>query len=402
MKPARSGVMAIVITAAMVAACASGIAPAPSGTIAPSSPESTIAPTGTPAPPLSLTSVEIGALQMPFGLGGVLAFDRGYVTWGVIEESGTFATWYSTDGASWRQTVQSTPIVSCPGYSPRSNLSDVYAGAPVAGTVVLLGSLAVPDGIECDRHKVVALATADGTTWHRSPPFGPPDTTQVWAHAVWAAPGGLEALVGQSELDRWTIWRSPGGLAWTQVGSIEAAAEMQSWHVYGAGPDGTRLGFRSDPDGPGAVVASTDGTTWMEVGGIPAGFQIVDVLPPPGSGGRWIVSMVREDPEEARVLSSVDLVTWEAVTFPRLGIESLIATPDGFAAIGLSPQREVGCNDTCRPEDMALYTSANGVIWTKQFGIASPEARVVDGPGGMLLFESRVDGDVAVLRVEPD
>lgn len=383
------------LTAVLVAACSAAPVTTPSATATTgaTSPASVTAdpPGETPSGPLTFESTAIGKIPGAPYLTGALAFERGYLAWGTIDDVGTVATWYSADGATWAQSVHSTPIVPCPGYAARPDFGSVYDGASIGGGIVLAGGLAIPDDLDCDRQKAVAIATTDGTTWDRSAPFGPQRARWEWSQNVWAAPGGVEAMV-ESDQKPGTIWRSADGLAWIEVGFLEAPVGGQVG-VYASSSDGTRLGYRSDPEGPGAVLASRDLVAWYEVTGLPTGFGIVGVIPPERAGGLWLLSMVRDDPEEARLVWSPNLVSWQEVTFPRPAIWSLVSTPNGFVAIGYSEQREVGCGDNCRPSDPALYASADGVTWTRQFDVGHEGARIVVGPAGTLLFESR-DGVV--------
>ena len=89
--------------------------------------------------------------------------------------------------------------------------------------------------------------------------------------------------------------------------------------------------------------SSENGSDWHPGTTLPPDSYVVGVAPPTAPGRPWLVAIEREDPEEARILASRDLVSWTRVTFDKPGIRGLTATTDGWVAVGFYPSRDTGC-----------------------------------------------------------
>src|SRR3954469_1212147 len=358
-------VLALVLTAALVAACTSdppsSASPAPSvaivepsiavhstpattGSPPPSSAPATPAvatpmptseptteptePSPTPpagAPPLAWT--KLGTISTGSGgsVGGIRRLAGGYVAWGTsgkaTDEDPPFTTWFSADGRSWERTVHATSMVPCPGWTARPDLEVTGEPASNGHALVFIATYLLPDADACDRAWVISLSTTDGRTWSRSKPFGTPHDDlawAMWADDSWAIPGGWETVVNTGS-DVSTTWRTADLATWAEVGAIAASSpeKGRGFRVLGAGPDGTRLGLvEADPDRaePLILQSSTNAVDWATVRTLPPGFGVTTVVPPSAPGTPWVVGIEREDPEQARILVSTNLVDWSRTT----------------------------------------------------------------------------------------
>ena len=155
--------------------------------------------------------------------------------------------------------------------------------------------------------------------------------------------------------------------------------------ALGASTDGTHLGVSqtwSDDGSTSTLMSSADGMEWHDVRTLPKDFYVTGVAPPASPGQPWVVAIEREFPEEARILTSENLVDWTRTTFAKPGIRGLTATTDGWVAIGLYPSRDTGCNDSCRPERRSLYTSDDGQTWVNRPASMPPAGTEILGAAG--------------------
>jgi len=391
--PASGWYAAFVVTlAVLLAACATAASPTP--TPASATLTATPSPSPTPTPPsvppatvawTQMATIDVGSNG---GISGARALAGGYVAWGTYATSyegrdRALATWFSPDGRTWERTIHSEVISPCPGGGEEPYLDPVYADASASDgrTLVIMATLLLLDADACDRAWVISLSTTDGRTWAQSQPFTPPHWAPswfVWAEDAWAIPGGWEATVNAEEA--LTIWRSTDLDTWYWVAS---RPEIVDW-VGGVAPDGTRLAVSEENETQRAtLLASPDSITWRVVRPLPTEFDAVGIAPPSEAGRPWLVAteMHNGKTEEARVLVSTDLLTWQSSTFPRPGIGALTATRFGWIAIGYWPLRATGCGDECRPEDPTLFTSADGVTWVEHDLPSEASIFVGDDPG---------------------
>lgn len=363
----------------------------PTGSRTPTqAPIATPAPRPTPTARPSVTWTKFGAISTGSGggVGGVTKVAGGYVAWGTYGKSSQddppFTTWFSTDGRSWARKIHAQSIVPCPGWTARPDLEGGTMATDGRTVVFTATLLQADDAKACDRVWMISLSTTDGRTWTRSQPFVTPDHL-VWSQNTWAVPGSFETLVRTSG-DAVTTWRSSDLATWTQIASRPGADDpaLDFW-VAGAAADGTRLAVSmEDKDGVrmSTLLSSTDAVNWGTVRVLPAGFSVVEVVPPSSSERPWLVAIMRDDPEEARVLVSKDLVSWKSAKFPKPGIRTLTPTPAGWIAVGLFPARETGCGDSCRPASPSLYSSTDGRKWIERRGsLPSETAGILGGDG---------------------
>jgi len=407
--------LALVLTAVLVAACTSDPQPSPSpvpsvraappSTVVPLSPAGTgqvpasstasLLPVGTPtaaprptaapttaptaAPPAGgppLAWARLGTISTGAGgdIDGVLRLAGGYVAWGTSGtgrgEDPPFTTWFSADGRSWERTVHATSIVPCPGWTARPDLEVTGQPASNGEALVFVATYLLPDADACDRAWVISLSTTDGRTWSRSKPFGTAHDKPawaMWADTNWPIPTGWETVVSDGS-DVATMWRTTDFATWGEVGTIPASSPENGngFRVLATSPDGIRLGtVVAEPDSGEAMVlrSSSNGVDWADVRTLPPGFSVAAVVPPTTPGSPWLVAIEREEPEQARILVSTNLVDWSRSTMAKPGVEGLTDAGAGWATIGLWVAKDTGCGDSCRPERPSLYTSTDGVTW---------------------------------------
>jgi hypothetical protein len=356
-----------------------------------------------------MATIDVGSYG---SISGARALAGGYVAWGTYyatssEGRDQAATWFSPDGRTWERTIHSEVISPCPGWTERQDLElmNPVAYAGDGRSLVIMATFRLPDAEACDRAWVIALSTTDGRTWVRSQPFGPKHgdpAWSVWAEGAWAIPGGWEASVKGGEGGA-TIWRSTDLVTWDQVSGQPGSVD-DDFTVGGAAPDGTRLAVSGTSEaGLVTLLTSTDSITWRVVHSLPADFNAVGIASPSEAGRPWLVAteMSNGEKEEARVLISTDLVTWQSSTFPKPGIGALTATRFGWIAIGYWPPRETGCGDECRPEDPTLFASADGVTWVEHTPPFVGDGMLVEDDPGLLAigWAPSTESEFAVWRV---
>lgn len=381
---------------------ASIVAPAPSAEDLGPILSQTARPGVTFPPVVGVTMTRLGSIDAPWAT-LVVPFARGYVGFAVLDDDvGTLATWFSADGWSWKRTIQSNTVVPCSGWSARSDLDGVYVGEAVDDKVVIIAALLDPTTDVCDQTRLVALVSSDGTTWQRSAPFGPADAGHAWSEQGWTIPGGMEIIANElGATERLSTWRSSNGLTWQQVAPRMIDQPGAQFRVFGAAPDGVRLASSQGSDHAATnILASDDGSTWRTVRTLPIGLIVVDAIPPLAPGGPWLVvtAKVDEDQRHIVVLVSADLAAWTSAPFPRTALKSVHLTRSGWIGVGEDPSIDMGCGSCPRP-DAALYTSQDGVRWTRQMPKLLGEGpTLVDGPAGLLAIDS--EGEHAVSLVE--
>lgn len=232
----------------------------------------------------------------------------------------------------------------------------------------------------------------DGLEWTRSP-----DEAGVFSgeggrelNAVAAGGPGLVAL-GQDVIGA-AVWTSPDGLAWTRVpdatGVLGGSQDLNGF--VAAGGQLVAVGSSYDNDGPGlsaTVWTSPDGTNWAR--------QFIPQYDPAevhasmnavieGGPGLIAVGFVSTgDDEDAAVWTSPDGVTWTRVphdeaVFGGSGYQSMNAVTvggPGLVAVGQDSSGDgVGA---------AVWTSPDGVAWTKVPGnpdtFGGSDARIMLG-----------------------
>jgi hypothetical protein len=164
--------------------------------------------------------------------------------------------WLSADGLRWELVHE---------FSQDETYVQLDGSDGGAEGYVVMGRRIQPDSSTYERF---AFASADGREWvEATAPFGADDQAFVWDVAVTSRGGDWLATLGDpSELI--TLYSSPDGLAWTEIGTVQGNPRSLA---------STGLFEEIGPElilSPGATVSelgtpgtwsSTDGTTWAPV-----------------------------------------------------------------------------------------------------------------------------------------
>jgi hypothetical protein len=434
MRTSLSRVATTIVAGLLAAACSSSPSPTSVSTPAASAPAATPAAavssgpspssvptkTATPHPPSpspvrSATHAweRLGTIKGATDVSGALVFRGAYLAYGGTPDGSR--TWLSTDGRSWKASTLGLMVRACPASEAEP---DAYpeAVATDGRHVVFVGIEHAMDVTPCGTMRAVSWATSDGRTWQRSHAFGDSGGSGNFsdAKAVWAVPGGWEALVWTGSDQPTTLWRSSDGLTWQEVDAVMRQAQGGegpntglSGYAGTAGPDGTRvLAVSNDTDatvlgvgpGQGALLISTDGRVWQEVDAsftAARGGAVIAAIVPPAAGrsSSWLV--VTQDFEHNAIgWITSDLRRWKSKAFPRPLIEGVALTRYGFLATGLDACSAGGpCSSKPR-----LYLSSEGLTWTR-FQSSLDAVRFVDGPTGLLGF-AKSEGILQVWRLK--
>jgi hypothetical protein len=172
-----------------------------------------------------------------------------------------------------------------------------------------------------------------------------------------------------------SVWLSSNGVEWTRTftdpndGFIRAAA-VGEHGIVAVGETSTESG-----EVTATVWTSPDGTSWTR-GELPGGQQAYDVA----SGGPGYVAVGSVDRVEgngiyadAVVWTSTDGSVWsriedDADLFTNAWVTTVMTTPDGLAAFGLTPVSFEVDEDGVRwyEHTLGVWTSPDGVEWTQQ------------------------------------
>jgi hypothetical protein len=348
--------------------------------------------TSTPAPSPSAAVFgwqPIGTIDGP--VAQAVSFDGGYVAWGLASDADDNElawAWFSADGQAWQGTQIGGLVRPCPGVSERPEWRPINVASD-GSSVVLVGRGYRTDIEPCGDSGAVAWVTDDGRSWQRSASFGASASSQ--ATAVWAVPGGWEAVVGGASGEETSLWRSPDGLSWEKASVLTETGSDRRASVGAATPTGERrlIAVQDVSGGPAAIIASTDGLTWQDVLSLPAHEEgtITEILPPSSPAGPWVV--VYDTWPVVTVWTSADLEEWAQVEFPTPYLDALGATRFGFIAAGADDCFYTG--GECPPDDLLYetftYQSDDGVDWAEIEPIGNRSLRpetIIDGPGGTL------------------
>ncbi len=257
---------------------------------------------------------------------------------------------------------------------------------------------------ETDSGENAAVWTSpDGITWTRIPnndALGRDGGRRMLS--VTAGGPGLVA-VGWDETsgdEDAAVWTSPDGMTWTRIPNSDTLGGEDGQvmlSVTAGGPGLVVVGFHiPGGDQDAAVWTSVDGITWTRVphddalGGDGAQ-RMLSVT----TGGPGLVAVGQDGSgggEDAAVWTSPDGITWTRVPHhDALGgdggqrMSSVIAGGPGLVA--------VGWDDTDAGENAAVWTSPDGITWTR---IPNNDALGRDGGRRMLSVTTGGPGLVAV------
>jgi hypothetical protein len=282
---------------------------------------------------------------------------------------GHAAVWTSADGITWSRVPHDEEIFGGLG---EEFMTSVIAGGP--------GLVAV--GWDLGRYSADAAVwtSPDGLTWSRVPDdegvFGGSSHQAMWG--VTAGGPGLVAVGEDRSRDREdgdvAVWTSADGITWSRVphdqenlgtGQVTSVTTADSGLLVAVGNEGNMESGGSGDDA--AVWTSIDGITWSRVPHDDAVFGEA-VMQSVTAGGPGLVAVGTsglEDDRHAAVWTSVDGITWSRVphdeaVFGRAGdqwMEGVTASLNGMVAVG-GADSEDGA-------DAAVWTSTDGIIWTR-------------------------------------
>jgi hypothetical protein len=241
----------------------------------------------------------------------------------------------------------------------------------------------------------------DGFTWTRVPHdeevFGGAGFQEILSVAV-GGPGLVAVGLDESGGDRdAAVWTSPDGITWSHVRHDEAVlGGTGHQNMFGVAVGGQGLvavgvdGSGGDRDA--AVWTSPDGFAWTRVSGDEAVFG--------GAGDQEMMSVAVGGPGlvavgsdgsggdfDAAVWTSPDGFAWTRVSgdeevFGGAGIQAMASVAvggPGLVAVGL---------DESGDEDAAVWTSPDGVAWTRVSG----DEAVFGGAGNQMMLSVIVGG----------
>jgi hypothetical protein len=352
---------------------------------------STPSPDGTPAvldaEPLG-TTWQGAQMQVVVGrpvgrIEAVTAGGLGFVAVGrgCLDDACELVVWTSTDGKAWQRVPTSDALdtrMLIPTSGPEIGMFDVAAGGP---GVVAVGNAARPE------MEATAWFSPDGVSWER---FTLGDADLMRIHAVtWDGRQFVAVGEDRSEWDgtlkgmakataRAAVWTSSDGRTWSRV---PHSAALDAGEFKDTMEDPSTGGMADVVAGPGGLVAvgsvcestpstappacepaawaSTDGTSWDRVAGIPSLTGSLKAIATSGSGyvavgaTQTCDASVSTDPWgcPALVLTSPDGQVWTQQPFEQPGDLRTLTVLGGryFATAPDGPQ--------------TLWTSDDGSAW---------------------------------------
>jgi len=247
---------------------------------------------------------------------------------------------------------------------------------------------------------------ASVSDWTRSPHvesvFGGPNNQAMWDVATGGP--GLVAVGEDSSGGDWdaAVWTSIDGAVWTKIPQNESvlggADEQLMIAVTAGGPGLVAVGYdASGGDWDAAVWTSVDGVVWVRIphdesvfGG--PDYQSVRGVVARGSGLVAVGDDFSGGDLDAAVWISTDGVVWARVPHD----EAVFGGPDGQAMIDVISGGPgfvaVGRDSSGRGWDAAVWTSPDGLVWTR---VANDES-VFGGLDDQTMFSVAARGDVLV------
>ncbi len=300
------------------------------------------------------------------------------------------AVWTSPDGVTWSRIPDDEAVFG------GAWMNDVTAGGP---GLVAVGR----DGLTA-----AVWNSADGITWsrvaHDQAVFGGRIAQEMFS--VTAGGPGLVAVgnIATIDDDDAAVWTSPDGVTWSRVHddvTVFGGARIQwMFSVTVGGPGLVAVGIDdSGGDFDAAVWTSPDGVNWSRVshdeavlGG--SGDQSMRSVT---AGGPGLVAVGRDDAgddEDAAVWTSADGITWSRV----LDDDSVLGGPgsqsmDDVTTGGLSLVA-VGSDLSGGSYDAAVWVSPDGVTWSRV-----PDDESVFGGAGTQVMNSVTAGGPGLVAV---
>jgi hypothetical protein len=204
------------------------------------------------------------------------------------------------------------------------------------------------------RHLSIAVGLLVVVGCQPATPSG--DSAQAWSRhrvlaerplgAVLAAGDHFIALNGRDDDGRASMWSSPDGLAWEQVG--RTGPEQPLVDVVAGGP-----GFVALPSQTGPVWTSVDGLSWSEG---PPDPDMLAAFPMAAAEREGVLVVVGR----SGVLLSRDGLEWQPVGLPggQGVMHDVAATDTGFVAVGSVSLGSMEAKG-------AVWISSDGETWTR-------------------------------------
>ncbi len=325
---------------------------------------------------------------------------------------GDAAVWTSTDGTTWARVTHDEATFGGDDFQEMQS-------------VVVFGSTLIAVGVDASGGDADAAVwtSSDGLNWNRvvaaEAVLGGPGSQAMLRVAV-GGPGlvavGFEDAADDFDWDA-AVWTSPDGITWTRVPHDEAAFGgdriQVMWGVTVAEVGLVAVGTdRSGGDVDAAVWTSPDGITWTRVphdealfGG--AANQNMVAISGDASGVVAVGLDASGGDQDAAVWTSPDGLNWIRVVNP----EAVFGGTGNQRMSGLSAGGPgwvaVGSDDSAGDMDGAVWTSSDGLTWTRVvdadsvFGGPRDQQlmRVAAGGPGIVAVGTdnpAGDGDVAV------
>lgn len=310
-----------------------------------------------------------GAFGPEDKIAGLARTRSGFVAAGTatVKGGGTQAVvWTSGDGRTWTRLGPDRLAAQSGGAPVRT------AGIAAYGdTVVVQGTLrsTVTVTKKVKKSKKVQQTVEKEAFW-RSPdsgrgwaPVAVPQAQGSSGNAVAVASTGSEFFVAR-EASRTTgskkhrkttsyavIFGSPDGQRWAPVGQLGTDGYSRLGALRGA--DGGLAGLVAVGGGRTAALASADGRTWRRVGDVPAGRNLTGVAPA-GAGPVVTGRLATGDPYlTVAGVGDVDVAAVPGAVHPERTLAAVVSDAGRIVAVG-------GSNG-----DAAMWTSANGSVWTR-------------------------------------
>jgi len=329
------------------------------------------------------------------GMESVAVWEGGLVAvgWANSGDDRDAAVWTSSNGVTWSRVLGNEGVFGGPGSREMESVA-----AWEGGLVAVGWDLSDGDNVQSG----AVWTSSDGVTWSRvlgdEGVFGDPNSQ--WMESVAAWEGGLVAvgweLSGNSpdtaEVDG-AVWISSNGVTWSRVPDDEGVfGQMNSVAVWEGGlvAVGAELSRNTtntaEVDVNGAVWTSSNGVTWSRVpddegvfgGPDSQGMESVAVW----EGGLVAVGWDDSgDDRDAAVWTSSDGVAWSRV----VGDEGVFGGPDSQRIVGVAAREAglvaVGWDDSGDDRDAAVWTSSDGVSWSR----VPDDEGVFGGPGSQTM-----------------
>ncbi len=319
---------------------------------------------------------------------GVESSSSGFVAVGYDGTLDAAAVWWSTDGTTWQRSPYDTSFA-------KAEMDDVAEGPQ--GTIAVGHA---DNGYDLDS----AVWIGAGNTWSGVPEdpavFGGSGDQYMKAIAA-GGPGWV--AVGSAEYGDAAVWTSVDGMNWMRVPHDEAvfggAQSQVMAGVTAGGPGVVAVGSDRGLDAA-AVWTSVDGVNWARVPHDEAVFggpalQSMEAVTAGGPGLVAVGSDSSGADSDAAVWTSVNGLTWTRVPHDETvfgGSEDQVMKDVTAGGPGLIA---VGFDQKGADQDAAVWTSVDGLTWER----TPHNEAVFGGSGGEAMRAVAVDDSGLVVAV---